>query len=70
MNHRINQQMLLGNFMSIFRCNREDKLCLHYTEVLNYSRGVMLNTLVHDKTVSMGSQWAVFVPTDAVNMNG
>ena len=23
----------------------------------------MLNPLVHDKLVSMGSQWAVFVPT-------
>ena len=23
----------------------------------------MLNTLVHDKPVSMGSQWVVFVPT-------
>ena len=24
----------------------------------------MLNTLVHDKPVSVGSQWVVFVPTD------
>ena len=23
----------------------------------------MLNTLVHDKPVSVGSQWVVFVPT-------
>jgi hypothetical protein len=26
-------------------------------------RGVMLNTLVHDKFVSVGSQWVVFVST-------